>query len=53
MHQVVDFQKALETGAPCPPTFRDAHETAKVCDAVLASAREKAWKDTGVDRSES
>ena len=49
VHQIVDFLKALEDGTPCPPTFRDAYETARVCDAVLASARTRTWKDTGVD----
>ena len=37
--------KALDEGVPCPPTFRDAYETAKVCDAVLDSAKDRAWKD--------
>ncbi len=49
VHQVADFLAAVEKGEPCRPTFRDALETGKVCDAVLASARERAWKDTGVD----
>lgn len=48
VHQIADFLKSLETGKPCHPTFRDAYETAKVCDAVLASAKDRAWKDTGV-----
>ncbi len=43
-HQVADFLKAAGEGKPCPPTFRDALETQYVCDAVLASAREGAWK---------
>lgn len=43
-HQVADFLKAAGEGRPCPPTFRDALETQYVCDAVLASARESAWK---------
>src|SRR6476469_4758817 len=43
-HQVADFLKAVGAGKPCPPTFRDALETQYVCDAVLASAREKQWK---------
>ena len=42
--QVADFLKAAGEGRPCPPTFRDALETQYVCDAVLASARESAWK---------
>lgn len=48
IHQVADFFKSLETGEPCHPTFRDALETQKVCEAVLDSAKERAWKDTGV-----
>ena len=43
-HQVADFLIAVGEGKPCPPTFRDALETQYVCDAVLASAREKQWK---------
>lgn len=44
IHQVADFLKGLETGQPVHPTFRDALETQKVCDAVLLSASEQAWK---------
>jgi predicted dehydrogenase len=43
VHQVVDFLKSLETGKPCNPTFRDALETQKVCDAVLQSAKDGRW----------
>ena len=42
---MADFLKSLDDGALCNPTFRDALETAKVCDAVLASAKDRAWKD--------
>ena len=45
VHQVADFLASLSSGEPCNPTFRDALETAKVCDAVLASAAERSWKD--------
>ena len=45
VHQVADFLGSLDTGTPCNPTFRDALETAKVCDAVLDSAKDRAWKD--------
>jgi predicted dehydrogenase len=48
IHQVADFLKSLETGEPCAPTFTDALETQKVCEAVLSSAASKTWKDTGV-----
>lgn len=41
IHQVADFLEAIAAGKPCPPTFRDALETQKVCDAVLASAKEE------------
>jgi len=43
IHQVADFLQALSDEKPCGPTFRDALETQKVCDAVLKSASEKAW----------
>ena len=43
IHQVADFLKSLETGQPMHPSFRDALETQKVCDAVLASAAQRAW----------
>jgi predicted dehydrogenase len=43
VHQVADFLKSLETGEECHPTFRDALETQKVCDAVLASAADHTW----------
>lgn len=49
VHQVADFLASIEKGEPCRPTFRDALETAKVCDAVLKSAADKKWEDTGVD----
>ncbi len=45
VHQVADFLKSLQEGKPCNPTFRDAQETQKVCEAVLASAKDQAWKD--------
>ncbi len=44
VHHVADFLKSLQTGEPCGPTFRDALETQKVCDAVLTSARERSWQ---------
>ena len=43
IHQVADFLKSLETGEPMHPSFRDALETQKVCDAVLASAKTGSW----------
>lgn len=52
VHQVADFLKALETGEPCSPTFKDALETQKVCEAVIDSANSRSWKDTNVDWTE-
>ena len=49
IHQVADFFKCLETGEPCSPTFKDAFETQKVCQAVLDSAMLKRWEETNVD----
>ncbi len=51
VHQVADFLKSLETGEPCRPTFKDAMETQKVCEAVINSANSKSWKETGVTYS--
>jgi predicted dehydrogenase len=50
VHQVADFLKSLETGEPCAPTFKDALQTQKVCEAVINSANSKSWKDTGATR---
>ena len=47
VHQVADFLQSVQDGTPCSPTFREAQETQQICDAVLASAREKAWKNVG------
>jgi len=47
VHQVADFLKGLSDGQPAGPTFRDALETQKVCDAVLESAAEGRWKTVG------
>jgi predicted dehydrogenase len=43
VHQLADFIQGLQTGKPAGPTFRDALETTKVCDAVLASAASGKW----------
>jgi predicted dehydrogenase len=45
VHQAADFLKSLETGEPCSPTFKEALETEKVCQAVLESAASKTWKE--------
>lgn len=43
VHQVADFLDGLAKGKPAGPTFRDALETQKVCEAVLNSAKSGAW----------
>ena len=43
VHQVADFLEGIATGKPAGPTFRDALETQRVCDAVLASAKDAQW----------
>jgi len=40
---LADFLKGLETGKPTQPDFRTALVTQKICDAVLKSAKDKAW----------
>jgi predicted dehydrogenase len=45
VHQVADFLKSLETGEPCSPTFQEALETQKVCQAVIESAASRSWKN--------
>ena len=48
IHQAADFLKSLETGGVCHPTFRDALETQKVCEAVIESGASRSWKNTNV-----
>lgn len=45
VHQVADFLEGLSKGEPVAPTFRDALETQKVCDAVLTSASQRQWTE--------
>ncbi|MCH1496357.1 MAG: Gfo/Idh/MocA family oxidoreductase [Rubripirellula sp.] len=44
VHQVADFIKGVEAGGRVHPTFRDAQETQRVCDAVLKSAEANTWE---------
>jgi predicted dehydrogenase len=43
VHQTAEFLANLAEGKPTAPTFRDALATQYVCDAVLASAKDKTW----------
>ena len=49
VHHMADFLRSLETDEPCSPTFREALETQRVCEAVLESAASRNWKETGVN----
>ena len=44
VHQVADFLEAMDKGESASPTFKEALATQYVCDAVLASAKDKKWK---------
>lgn len=44
VHQVADFLQGVAKGESAGPTFRDALETQKVCDAVLTSAKAHSWE---------
>ncbi len=48
VHQAADFFQALGDGTSCSPNFKEALQTQKVCEAVIDSAKQKAWKDTNV-----
>ncbi len=49
LNALADFVMGIESGKPTQPDFRNALQTQKVCDAVLASARAGKWMDTGVE----
>jgi predicted dehydrogenase len=48
INALADFVAGIESGQPARPTFRDALETQKVCEAVLHSAATGQWTGTGV-----
>jgi predicted dehydrogenase len=45
VHQLADFLEGLSTGKPASPTFREALETTRVCDAIIASAKKGKWME--------
>jgi len=45
VHAVADFIEGLTSGTPAAPTFRDALETTRVCDAIIKSGRTRKWVD--------
>jgi predicted dehydrogenase len=44
VHQFADFLQGVAKGKPASPTFRDAMDTQRVCDAVLKSAKTRKWE---------
>src|SRR5699024_727700 len=48
IHQMADFFKSLESDETCSPTFKEAQQTQKVCEAVLSSAKSGDWQKTGL-----
>jgi predicted dehydrogenase len=49
LNALADFVQGLETGEKVQPDFRNALQTQRVCEAVLTSAREGRWVETGVE----
>lgn len=47
VHQLADFIEGLSTGTPASPTFREALETTRVCDAILKSGKTGKWVEVG------
>ena len=45
IHQVADFLQNVAGNKSTSPTFREALETTRICDAVLASARTGQWTE--------
>jgi len=45
VHAVADFLEGLETGKPASPTFAEALETTRVCDAIIKSGKTGRWLD--------
>lgn len=48
VHAIADFLEAVEKGTVAQPDFYNALQTQKVCEAVLKSAKEGRWVETGV-----
>jgi predicted dehydrogenase len=49
LNALADFVMAIERGERTQPDFRNALQTQRVCDAVLASAKSGQWVETGVE----
>ncbi len=49
LNALADFVAGIEAGKPTQPDFRSALQTQRVCDAVIASAAQGKWLETGVE----
>jgi predicted dehydrogenase len=47
IHQLADFLEGVATGTPASPTFREALETTRVCDAIVKSGKTGKWVEVG------
>ncbi len=47
VHQLADFLEGVATGTPASPTFREALETTRVCDAIVKSGKSGKWVAVG------
>src|SRR5947209_18916590 len=43
IHQLADFLEGVATGTPASPTFREALETTRICDAIVKSGKTGKW----------
>jgi predicted dehydrogenase len=44
VHTMADFITAMDSDTPAGPTFRDALETNRLCDAIIASGKSGTWE---------
>jgi predicted dehydrogenase len=49
LNAFADFVMGLDNGKPVQPDFRNALQTQKVCEAVIASGKTGQWVSTGVE----
>lgn len=49
LNALADFVAGIESGRPTQPDFRCALQTQRVCDAVIESAKQGKWIDTGAE----
>jgi predicted dehydrogenase len=47
IHQLADFLEGVASGTPAAPTFREALETTRVCDAIVKSGKTGKWVTAG------